>query len=318
LLDTAIVVTTELIELRFELRQLLRAFTQHVATGEVFLPIHRQPAERFDLTLVVQPEEIRFAEQPCVVQRRDALGVWVTMTPTNELKAFVMAQTQPHDRAVEKSANLHVSFENISELAERWEADLSGGDLFVQMSKPPQVGQPLEVNLMVPGMPAISAAARVVHRRASGPSAGAGLRFGERAAEALAPLGALVARFRQRPKHVLVIDDEVIWRQSLAYALTPLGINVRLAADGRQGMLQLIDSYFELDLVVVDLQMPQLDGAEVITRVRQLGRDRELKVYVLTSAPETAAERIAPGSANLLLSKCAPIDDITQTISAAL
>lgn len=133
---------------------------------------------------------------------------------------------------------------------------------------------------------------------------------------ALKPTPELTAAIR--PAHrrtVLVIDDEAIWRAALTRALSAEGWDVRVAADGREGMRKLIDGYFELDCVVVDLHMPAIDGKGVLERVRALGHDERLKIVLFTSDPDGArasgADRLADG----VLSKTAPLADLVAQLA---
>lgn len=68
-----------------------------------------------------------------------------------------------------------------------------------------------------------------------------------------------------RPK-VLVIDDEEIARISCQRVLKREGIEVTMAASGREGLEILMRE--PPDLVLVDLKMPEMDGVEVARRVR--------------------------------------------------
>lgn len=68
------------------------------------------------------------------------------------------------------------------------------------------------------------------------------------------------------PPKVLVIDDEEIARISCQRVLKREGIQVAMAASGREGLEMLMRE--PPDLVLVDLKMPEMDGVEVARRVR--------------------------------------------------
>ena len=66
---------------------------------------------------------------------------------------------------------------------------------------------------------------------------------------------------------VLIIEDEASYREALEYMLTREGFDVRVAANGDEGL-----ESFErhgADLVLLDLMMPGLPGTEVCRRLRQ-------------------------------------------------
>ncbi len=66
---------------------------------------------------------------------------------------------------------------------------------------------------------------------------------------------------------VLVIDDEPQIRRALRVALTAEGYSVDLAETGDQGLDQVASS--PPDLVILDLGLPDMDGAEVCARLRE-------------------------------------------------
>ena len=68
---------------------------------------------------------------------------------------------------------------------------------------------------------------------------------------------------------VLVVDDEAHIREVVQYALEREGFTVRCAADGHEALRQAEAG--AVDLVVLDILMPELDGLEVCRRLRAKG-----------------------------------------------
>lgn len=68
---------------------------------------------------------------------------------------------------------------------------------------------------------------------------------------------------------VLVIEDDTGVREALARGLTRAGHEILPAADGRRGLAEFERAPF--DVVVTDINMPEMDGIEVITALRRLG-----------------------------------------------
>lgn len=66
---------------------------------------------------------------------------------------------------------------------------------------------------------------------------------------------------------ILVIDDEKQIRRMLKAALEGYGYDISEAASGRQGLSQ--TSIFHPDVVILDLGLPDMDGIEVIARLRE-------------------------------------------------
>ena len=67
-------------------------------------------------------------------------------------------------------------------------------------------------------------------------------------------------------KRILLVDDVPAVRLSIRAALEAIGYQVLEAADGREA-LDLLDSQ-AVDLIVTDLWMPNLDGVELLKRLR--------------------------------------------------
>ncbi|AKP57905.1 response regulator transcription factor [Mycobacteroides abscessus] len=87
---------------------------------------------------------------------------------------------------------------------------------------------------------------------------------------------------------VLMVDDDPDVRNSVARGLRHSGFDVRVAVDGRDALTQLAAD--EPDALVLDVQMPELDGVAVVTALRALGND--IPICVL-SARDTVNDRIA-------------------------
>jgi CheY-like chemotaxis protein len=69
-------------------------------------------------------------------------------------------------------------------------------------------------------------------------------------------------------KRILVVDDEQISREGVAEVLADEGYDVAVAADGHEAITVLAS--FQPDLVLTDLQMPGLNGIEVLGHVKQV------------------------------------------------
>ncbi|WP_434040998.1 MULTISPECIES: response regulator [Sorangium] len=67
-------------------------------------------------------------------------------------------------------------------------------------------------------------------------------------------------------KHILVVDDEARIREVLLYALQKEGYTVTAVADGRAAIEAAAPG--KVDLVVLDVMLPELDGLEVCRRLR--------------------------------------------------
>jgi DNA-binding response OmpR family regulator len=85
---------------------------------------------------------------------------------------------------------------------------------------------------------------------------------------------------------ILVVDDDAVTREVLRGVLERAGYEVREAADGRAGLRDLYAA--APDLVILDVEMPELDGWATLERIRDLS---DVPVLMLT-ARETELERV--------------------------
>ena len=88
---------------------------------------------------------------------------------------------------------------------------------------------------------------------------------------------------------ILVIDDEVDILDLLEMILELEGYCVITAGDGNQG-LQLAKTH-RPDLILLDLMMPEMDGFEVVERLRQDERWKSIPIVVVTAKDLTNDDR---------------------------
>jgi two-component system sensor histidine kinase and response regulator WspE len=81
-------------------------------------------------------------------------------------------------------------------------------------------------------------------------------------------------------KHVLVVDDSLTVRELERKLLQHRGYGVSVAVDGMEGWNMLRAGRF--DLVVTDVDMPRMDGIELVSRIRADARLRTLPVLVVS------------------------------------
>src|SRR5262245_10575475 len=84
-----------------------------------------------------------------------------------------------------------------------------------------------------------------------------------------------------RPGRVLVVDDSLSVRKFVGMMLERAGLEVRLASDGHEALGLLAEA--ASDLVVTDLEMPRVNGFELITDLRRRPETRDIPVIVLTT-----------------------------------
>jgi len=95
-------------------------------------------------------------------------------------------------------------------------------------------------------------------------------------------------------QRVLIVDDEELIRASLEKAATEEGYEVFLAGNGKEG-LSFVEK-IDLDLVLLDLRLPDISGIEVLKKIKEI--DEDLLVIIITgyASVESAVEAIKIGA----------------------
>ncbi|WP_162789211.1 MULTISPECIES: hybrid sensor histidine kinase/response regulator [Sphingomonas] len=112
---------------------------------------------------------------------------------------------------------------------------------------------------------------------------------------------------------VLVIDDDPDVRHFVAATLEDMGLRVREAKDGREGLK--LFAAERPDLVVLDFLMPGLTGAEVAAAMRETAPEQPI-LFVSGYSETEAIRRAAPGAS--LLAKPFRAEALDEAVRAAL
>lgn len=111
---------------------------------------------------------------------------------------------------------------------------------------------------------------------------------------------------------VLVVEDEADVRALVTRRLTHAGYRVTTAADGAVGLQKALGGAF--DVVVVDLNLPRLDGWGLLRRLREDVVGRESSVVVLSAQADVDALRAARVGARAYLHKSGHAKDLLNAI----
>ena len=89
-------------------------------------------------------------------------------------------------------------------------------------------------------------------------------------------------------KTVLAVDDSASMRQLVSFALKDAGYEVISAVNGRDALEKLDGA--KIDLVLTDLNMPELDGIEFIKQFRTKPGHRFTPIVMLTTESQEAKQ----------------------------
>ncbi|MEN1760035.1 response regulator transcription factor [Anoxynatronum sibiricum] len=88
----------------------------------------------------------------------------------------------------------------------------------------------------------------------------------------------------KQPKNILVVDDEEHILELLKFNLEKAGHQVHMAENGQEA-LKLLEMH-QMDLMVLDLMLPDLDGIEICKRIRASEKYGMLPIIMLTAKSE--------------------------------
>jgi CheY-like chemotaxis protein len=93
-------------------------------------------------------------------------------------------------------------------------------------------------------------------------------------------------------RHVLVADDEPHIGRIIKMKLEQGPFRVTLAYDGQEA-IDLLEAQPDINLVLLDLMMPNLSGLDVLARIRSSDRLKHLPCIILTAAGQEAQHQRA-------------------------
>ncbi|MDH4300706.1 MAG: response regulator [Nitrospira sp.] len=119
-------------------------------------------------------------------------------------------------------------------------------------------------------------------------------------------------------KTALVVDDSRTMRQMVVFTLTNAGFTVIEAEDGKDAVRK-VEAGTKLDIVVTDLNMPEMDGITLIKELRRLTAYKFTPILMLTteSALEKKKEGKEAGATGWIVKPFNP-DVLLKTIAKVL
>lgn len=115
-------------------------------------------------------------------------------------------------------------------------------------------------------------------------------------------------------KTVLIVDDDVRNIFSLTKALEVAHMKVITAIDGEEA-LKMLKQHPETDVVLLDMMMPNMDGYETATRIRQDSKHRNLPVIAVTAKAMTGdREKCINAGASDYITKPVDVDQLMSLL----
>jgi DNA-binding response OmpR family regulator len=115
--------------------------------------------------------------------------------------------------------------------------------------------------------------------------------------------------------NILVVDDEPVARQSLSDILRLEGYHVIAVANGESAVDHV--RKYAVDLIVLDLKMPGMNGMDVVQVVNQLSPDTEIILLTAFGSMETAVEALRQRVHDYLFKPASP-NQILESVRRGL
>ena len=117
-------------------------------------------------------------------------------------------------------------------------------------------------------------------------------------------------------KHVLIVDDVPAMAEQYAYDLKRVGRYQTSVAAGGEAALEVL-AREPIDCVVLDLEMPGIDGFDVLRRMQHRGIDTPVIVYTGTGSYDRCVQAVRLGAYGFV-DKAEPIERVVQEIDNAV
>lgn len=125
------------------------------------------------------------------------------------------------------------------------------------------------------------------------------------------PLSSRLTEISGNPPTVLIVEDDSATRRLYKFLLTNGGYTVLEAEDGLVALDQL--AHHQCDLVITDMNMPRMDGLELIKAIRRDYTDVYVILITAFGTPETQKQALRIG-ANDYLTKPFDFEELERRV----
>lgn len=118
---------------------------------------------------------------------------------------------------------------------------------------------------------------------------------------------------------ILIVDDSPTVIKFLAFSLKSKGFQIVSACDGMDALEKLSNLSFSVDLIITDLNMPNLDGYGLIEAVRQNHRETPIIILSSEEAVEDQQRGIEAGANSYLVKPFRPatlLSEVTKQLES--
>ena len=119
-------------------------------------------------------------------------------------------------------------------------------------------------------------------------------------------------------KNILIIEDDEFFRELISKKLLSRGFKISEAIDGKTGLLRVKES--KPDLILLDILLPDVDGFEVLSNLKEDSQTMSIPVIILSNllSKEDVEKGLKLGASNFLIKSQVDSDEIIKIIEKAL
>ena len=114
---------------------------------------------------------------------------------------------------------------------------------------------------------------------------------------------------------LLVIEDDETLRESLCKQLADTGFGIEQAADGREGLYHALE--FPIDLVIIDLGLPEISGLDIIRQVREKGKSYPILILTARDRWQDKVDGLSAGADDYVV-KPFHFEEVSARVNALL
>jgi len=246
-----------------------------------------------------------------------------------------MSQADPPDDSPSDKRRHHragvtllVEYEGADEFLVDYTDNLSLGGTFVATARELPIGSGVRLALSFPGLVETIGIEGVVRWTRTGEEPGVGIEFlgtegGKRLAALIERIRARDPRVVARVVKVLVVEDNPHVASFIGSGLAgssrrsaDVSFSVQTATNGQDALTLLASEHF--DAMIIDVYLPVIDGAHVISQVRSRLGLRDLPVIAVSAGGDAAREVALAAGANIFIDKPMRLRQVIETMRSLL
>ncbi len=246
-----------------------------------------------------------------------------------------MSQADPPDDSPSDKRRHHragvtllVEYEGADEFLVDYTDNLSSGGTFVATARELPIGSGVRLALSFPGLVETIGIEGVVRWTRTGEEPGVGIEFlgtegGKRLAALIERIRARDPRVVARVVKVLVVEDNPHVASFIGSGLAgssrrsaDVSFSVQTATNGQDALTLLASEHF--DAMIIDVYLPVIDGAHVISQVRSRLGLRDLAVIAVSAGGDAAREVALAAGANIFIDKPMRLRQVIETMRSLL